>query len=72
MYKVVVDGFDSEEEIIAFTDWLYKNMNAGRVQILTTEGLKFVSQDGVDYTLCTKYQKHLDITTWKAEPDDDL
>lgn len=72
MYKVVVDGFDNEEESVVFVHWLITQMNAGKVKLFTCDGLIEVSSDGVDTQLSTKYQKHLDITTWEPESDDDL
>jgi hypothetical protein len=48
MTSVLIDSFDTEEQAVAFVDWFNKQCRAGKVKLITTQGLKFVEYDGVD------------------------
>lgn len=48
MMKVVIDSFDTEEQAVAFVDWLSRRSAKDSIRLLTTEGMKSVYYDGVD------------------------
>lgn len=49
MCKVIIDSFDTEQQAVAFVDWLKKQFDSRKSMILTpSHGIQFVDWDGVD------------------------
>ena len=63
MTKVVIDSFDTEEQAIAFVDWLKKQCDNGKVTMLTTQSYKSVDYDGIDHSMTNHIQITVNITT---------
>jgi hypothetical protein len=46
--KVLIDAFDTEEQAVAFVNWLSKRLNGNACRLVTTDGVWFPYFDGVD------------------------
>lgn len=69
MTKVVIDSFDTEEQAVAFVDWLRKQMYMLKCRLVTTQGVMLPSWDGVDTDETDEYKITLNIC---VSEDDEL
>ncbi len=69
--KVVIDAFDTEEQAVAFIDWLNKKSDNGEIGLLTTDGLMDVQCDGVDRDSFTDSQMVVNICVDYVETYDE-
>ncbi len=66
-HTVIIDAFDTQEQAVAFVDWLKKKTDQGSCQILTTQGLEYVQWDGVDTNSSDADQTVVNICTYEAD-----
>ena len=48
MTKVVIDSFDTEEQAVAFVDWLKRKFEKDMCRLVTTQGIYLPYWDGID------------------------
>jgi hypothetical protein len=48
MTKVVIDSFDTEEQAVAFVDWLKRKFELDHCRLVTTQGTMLPYWDGID------------------------
>lgn len=48
MTKVIIDSFDTEEQAIAFVDWLKRKFELNQCRLITTQGIMLPYWDGID------------------------
>lgn len=48
MTKVVIDSFDTEEQAVAFVDWLKRKFDKDMCRLITVHGTMLPYWDGID------------------------
>jgi hypothetical protein len=62
MTKVTIDSFDTEEQAVAFVDWMRKQFDLSRCRLYTTTGIVIPCWDGIDHNETNSKQITLNIT----------
>jgi hypothetical protein len=71
MTKVIIDSFDTEEQAVAFVDWLKRKFDYTKCKLVTTEGLMIPVWDGVDTDNTNKHQITVNIVVDVYDEDEE-
>lgn len=70
MCKVTIDAFDTQEQAVAFVNWLRARMDENKVKLLTVDGTVSVDYDGMDTHQQTKSLLVMNITVDESNYDE--
>lgn len=70
MTKVVIDSFDTEEQAVAFVDWLKRKFDKDSCILITTQGSMLPYWDGIDQSQTDSSQVTVNIVLDKYEYDE--
>lgn len=70
MTKVIIDSFDTEEQAVAFADWLNKQMYMLKCRLVTTQGVMLPSWDGVDTNETDEHKITVNICVYADDEDE--
>lgn len=69
--KVVIDSFDTEEQAVAFLQWLRTRLDAGVPKLITTQGQFSIEDDGVDHSTLEQNILTLNIAIYQSDEDEE-
>lgn len=70
MTKIVIDTFDTEEQAIAFVDWLKRKFEKDMCRLITTQGTMLPYWDGIDQAQTDSTQITMNIVVdYEAEDE---
>ena len=69
--KLVIDQFDTQEQCVAFIDWIKRRSDLDQIRLITIDGPKSVVFDGVDLGSSTKDSMTINIVVDSIEQEED-
>lgn len=70
MTKVVIDSFDTEEQAVAFVDWLKRKFDKDMCRLITTQGTMLPYWDGIDQSQTDSTQITVNIVVDSEDIDE--
>jgi len=72
MTKVIIDSFDTEEQAIAFVDWLKRKFDTDMCRLITTQGTMLPYWDGIDQAQTDNTKITMNIVVDNESEDEDF
>lgn len=70
MTKVIIDSFDTQEQAVAFVDWLKRKFDKGMCRLITTQGIYLPYWDGIDQAQTDSTQITMNIVVDTEDQDE--